>query len=225
MIYETAKIINENDIEINSNFKMIKGTSEKIYDKYQEEVMKAFGEKMISEYGAAEAGIIAFECSEGNMHITMENVIVEEENGEIIVTNLLSKSFPIIRYKLGDYIKINREKQCSCGMEHHIIEDVLGRVGNLIYGKSNNYPSLTLYYIFKNLAIDHEISLNYQAVQNKKGKIIINLEQNINKVEKKLLKNEIKKYFKNDLDYIINSNVDIKSKDKKQKDFISNIKE
>jgi phenylacetate-CoA ligase len=110
-------------------------------------------------------------------------------------------------------------------MEHHIIEDVLGRVGNLIYGKSNNYPSLTLYYIFKNLAIDHEISLNYQAVQNKKGKIIINLEQNINKVEKKLLKNETKKYFKNDLDYIINSNVDIKSKDKKQKDFISNIKE
>lgn len=224
MIYETAKIINQNEININANLKMIKGTAEKIYDKYQEKVQRAFGKKMISEYGAAEAGIIAFECPKGNMHITMENVIVEEEDNEIIITNLLSKSFPIIRYKLGDYIKINTEKQCSCGMKHYIIEDVLGRVGNLIYGKTNRYPSLTLYYIFKNLAINHDISLNYQAIQDKKGELIINLEQYINQTEKKLLINEIEKYFKNDLNYIINSNMNIKNKDKKQKDFISNIK-
>ena len=29
---------------------MIKGTSEKIFDKYQEEAKKAFGMKMVSEY-------------------------------------------------------------------------------------------------------------------------------------------------------------------------------
>lgn len=62
---------------------------------------KAFGAKIISEYGAAESGLIAYECPEcGNMHINMENVIVEESEGEIVVTNLLSRSFPIIRYKL-----------------------------------------------------------------------------------------------------------------------------
>jgi phenylacetate-CoA ligase len=225
MIYETAKIINQNNMNITTNLKMIKGTSEKIYDKYQEEVMTAFGKKMISEYGAAEAGIIAFECPEGNMHITMENVIVEEENSEIVITNLLSQSFPIIRYKLGDYIKVNKEKKCDCGMNHYIIEDVLGRVGNLIYGKNKKYPSLTLYYIFKNLALNHNLSLNYQAIQNKKSKLNINVEQEINNKEKNLLINEVEKYFDNDIDYIINTGINIKNIDGKQKDFISNIKD
>jgi len=106
MIYETAKLINSNNLRKPSNLKMVKGTSEKIYESYQEEIKKAYGIKMISEYGAAETGIIAFECPYGNMHINMEGVIVEEVNNEIIVTNLQMKSFPIIRYQLGDYIKL-----------------------------------------------------------------------------------------------------------------------
>jgi len=69
MIYETAKLINQNNFEKPKKLKMIKGTSEKIYDSYQEEVKKAYGSKIISEYGAAETGIIAFECLKGNMHI------------------------------------------------------------------------------------------------------------------------------------------------------------
>lgn len=64
------------------------------------------------------------------MHINMENVILEEVNGEAVVTNLLSRSFPIIRYKLGDYIKLAPESfKCKCGRAHPVLLDVLGRVG------------------------------------------------------------------------------------------------
>ena len=90
MIYEVAKLANKMGLSGSFNLKMVKGTSEKIYDSYQEEVQKAFGQKMISEYGATEAGIIAFECPEGYMHINMENVILEEVDGEAVVTNTLS---------------------------------------------------------------------------------------------------------------------------------------
>jgi phenylacetate-CoA ligase len=182
---------------------MIKGTSEKIYDSYQEEVKQAFGLKIISEYGAAEAGIIAFECPCGNMHINIENVIVEEENGEIIVTNLLSRSFPIIRYKLGDNIILSKSGfKCECGKNHPVIIDVLGRTGKKIIGYKHVYPSLTLYYVFKNMALNHNATLNYQAIQNERGHIILNIEQHCDSKIENYLRHELYKYFSNVLPFI-----------------------
>ena len=64
------------------------------------------------------------------MHISMEGVLVEEVDKEIIVTNLQLKSFPFIRYKLGDYITLDDNKMnCSCGLKHRIITEVTGRIG------------------------------------------------------------------------------------------------
>src|SRR5690606_4032961 len=114
-----AKAINRNpDIDPLTNLKLVRGTSEKIFEKYQQEAVQAFGRRIVSEYGAAESGIIAFECAEGSMHVNMETCIVEVENGEILVTNLVSRSFPIIRYRLGDYIELDTHTKCLCGREH-----------------------------------------------------------------------------------------------------------
>lgn len=225
MIYQTAKIINEsNKIKKNNiklkKLKMVKGTSEKIFDIYRDEVEKAFGLPIISEYGAAEAGIIAFECPHGNMHITMENVIVEEVEGQILVTNLISKSFPIIRYKLGDYIELDLEKSCTCGMSHPIIKSVLGRVGKSIYGKKSMYPSLTLYYIFKNLA-ELNIVINYQVIQREKGKLDIYIENKLNNNEYLKLIKELDKYFSDDIEINIHDENPINRGQGKMKDFIS----
>lgn len=227
MIYEVAKAVNllkKQGREYHYNLKMIKGTSEKIFDSYQEEVRLAFGSKIISEYGSAESGIIAFECPEGgHMHICMENVIVEEINGEIVITNLLSYSFPVIRYKLGDYVKLaGPEFKCSCGRAHSVILDVLGRVGKNVYGKHECYPSLTFYYVFKNLTLSDGITLNYQAIQNEKGKITINIEQDSSQYEEALRK-ELRKYFKDDICFEIHFSQKLHSYQGKLKDFVSYI--
>ena len=73
---------------------------------------------------------------------------MEQIDKEIIVTNLVSKSFPIIRYRLGDNIEMSDEIDCPCGIQTPIIKSINGRAGSFIYGKKNNYPSLTLYYYF-----------------------------------------------------------------------------
>lgn len=220
MIYELAREINNNYC-CHYNIKMVMGASEKIFDSYQDEVIKAFGKKMINEYGAAEAGIIAFECPKGNMHINMETVIVEEENNEIIITNLISNSFPIIRYKLGDYVELDNNLICECGRKHFIIKDVLGRTGKVIYGLKERYPSLTLYYVFKNLAINKNIILNYVAVQKHIGSIEIYIERKIGELEKEMLMAEYEKYFKDDLRLTLNDGIDYKQENAKKTDFIS----
>jgi len=222
MIYEIAKKINKLKLKGDFNFKMIKGTSEKIYPSYQNVVREAFGAKMISEYGAAETGVIAYECKSGNMHINIENVIVEVEKGEIIVTNLLSKSFPIIRYKLGDSIKLADDNfRCDCGRKHPVILDVLGRVGKKIIGKNNVYPSLTFYYVFKKLA-DRDINLNYQAIQNEKGKVILKIEQNTSE-HIKIIKDDLYTFFKDDVKFNIIFDSKIHDMNGKLKDFVTTI--
>ncbi len=225
MIYEVAKIINRENINTdNFKLKMIKGTSEKIFDSYHTEVQKAFGLKIISEYGAAESGIIAFECPDGNMHINTEGVLVEEEQGEIIVTNLVARSFPVIRYKLGDYITLKpQDYKCSCGMQHPVIESVTGRVGKLVIGKEKTYPSLTFYYVFKNLALEHQLELNYQVHQHEKGKLLVFIEQKINQKQLSLLFAEFEKYFGKDIFIEIQDSSVLHHKNGKLKDFESNI--
>lgn len=221
MIYEISKEINRIGTNKYHKIKMVKGTSEKIYDSYQSEVIRAFGKKMISEYGSAETGLIAFECPNGNMHINMETVIVEEEDSEIIVTNLISKSFPMIRYKLGDYIELGGNFKCSCGRNHLTVKDVLGRTGKVIYGFKEKYPSLTLYYIFKNLAIDKKIILNYVAIQKDKGMIEIHIERKITDKERSMFMSEYTKYFKDDLRLSLHDGSIINQENVKKTDFIS----
>jgi len=223
MIYEVARIVNELGIRNEYDLKMVKGTSEKIFESYQDEVRAAFGRRIISEYGAAESGLIAFECPEGFMHINMENVIIEEENDEIVVTNLNSRSFPIIRYRLGDYIKLaDQGFRCPCGRAHPVILEVMGRVGGNIIGNKGIYPTLTLYYLFKNLSLVRGVSLSYQAVQKEKGKIILRIEQNSPEYTD-LIKTEIRKYFKEDVDFDLQWGVSLRTKYGKIKDFITYI--
>lgn len=228
MIYETAQIALELGFTPSDfpNLKMIKGTSEKIYPYYQDAVIKAFGQKIISEYGAAETGVIAFEYPCGNMHVIEQNVLVEMgENGEAIVTNFSSKSFPIIRYSLGDSIKLTPAYTCTCGRTTAIIEEVEGRIGKSIFGKQEIYPSLTLYYIFKNLALVHNVELQYQGFQSKKGLLQLRFPIDISDSTALLIKTECKKYFNEDLEIELEDNFEIHTKKSKLRDFISEVEQ
>ncbi|TCN85191.1 phenylacetate-CoA ligase [Vibrio crassostreae] len=222
MIYEVAKIANKNDISL-QNLKLIKGTSEKIYDHYHVDSLKAFGCKIVSEYGSAESGIIAFECPFGKMHINEETVFVEVINGKAIITNLIARSFPTIRYELGDYIELSDES-CDCGRSHLILKEVTGRIGKNIIGRNQEkYPSLTLYYVFKNLALQHGINLSYRCYQNEIGVLQVYLEKNLESNCKNLLDQEFEKYFSKSIDIEYFHVESIREKGKKLKDFDSSI--
>lgn len=203
----------------------IVATSERVLPHYYENVQKAFGKNLLSEYGAAETGIIAFSCSYGIMHVNEAGVIVEmDENGEILVTNLNAKSLPIIRYKLGDYISLEvLEKPCRCGRFGSVIKDIKGRVGETIVGKKAEYPSLTLYYIFKSFYESRSIYLSFTAEQNEIGLLQLYLEKELNSADHKFLKKIIESYFLEDIsvEIIVDASRFIASK--KRRDFISKI--
>ena len=203
--------------------KLIKATSEEILPVYKKNIELRFNIPVISEYGATESGIIGFQCPEGNIHVTMEGVIVEEIDNEILVTNLHLKSFPIIRYRLGDYIELDNETKCGCGRSHYIIKSINGRVGSKLIGISKIFPSLTIYRIFGNLS-EMGFNYNYQLFQNKPGIVEIRLAGSINGGER-AIKEEFFKYFNNDISYSIVENYDFGTRLSKKKFFINQLDE
>ena len=205
------------------NIKLVKGTSEKIYPAYKKNTLAAFGAQMVSEYGAAECGIIAFECKSGNMHVQRENVILEVVDGRAVVTNLNSYALPIIRFDLGDYITVE-EISCSCGRHGQIVSEVVGRVGKDIIGKNNRYPSLTLYYVFKDLALEDNCELSYSAEQHINGelKLYIYSSRELDETTKQLILSKFDRYFDNDLAIELIS-ADLSDRKEKLKDFRSYI--
>ena len=184
-----------------------------------------YGRRITNEYGSTESGIIAFECPSGSMHINMEGVYVEQDPEDlgILVTNLQSFSFPSIRYKLGDQVALAPETfRCPCGMQSPVIYEVTGRIGKKILGQIQNYPSLTLYYIFKNIYFNNDRKIDFQAHQFEKGKLEIWLKEPITPELKKLILNESKNYF-SDMVLILTENHNFRQKGGKLRDFVSHI--
>ena len=214
-----VKIAEDSNISF-PNIKLLKGTSEKIYSSYQKRAKRVLGIPIVSEYGAAETGIIAFTCPEGENHTIRENVIVECIDGRAVITNLDSFSLPIVRLDLGDYIELVNQ-DCPCGRHSQIVADVLGRVGVSIVGRSKEYPSLTLYYIFKELALFHGVSLSYQGVQSEKGVLKLLIFDKLDGEQSSLLMAVGKKYLP-DLDLEIEQGM-MDDRKSKTKDFISTL--
>ncbi len=99
--------------------------------------------KVFNRYGCEEVGLIASECEEHNgMHINIDHLYVEfikddethakpGEYGYIVVTDLLNKGMPLIRYKVGD-VGVVSSSVCKCGRGAPILEDLSGRVADFL---------------------------------------------------------------------------------------------
>ena len=117
--------------------KVVIVTSETLLESQRRAVQDAFGCNPIDEYGSSEAGIIAFECPEGNLHISADRMLLEIADpdetgvGKIVLTPFENRAMPLIRYDQGDFGKISGEK-CACGVTLPILELARARVSDVI---------------------------------------------------------------------------------------------
>jgi len=132
-LYILAKYCLDNNIKI-GGIESINPISENLYDFQREIIEKAFKCKVFEEYCCNDGGACAWECEEHNgLHYFMERAIIEEVNGEMIVTDLWNKAMPFIRYKNGDAIRF-LDKKCKCGRNLSLIK-VRGRTNDILISK------------------------------------------------------------------------------------------
>ncbi|MBN2215595.1 MAG: AMP-binding protein [Bacteroidales bacterium] len=123
---------------------------------------------IVNEYWATEANI-GVTCPSGNMHADEDTIIIETVNqdedgfGDILITNLYSYDMPLIRYDLGDRIKLS-DAQCPCGRKTMIIEEIRGRTVDYYYlkdGRRIAYMDMRISRFVDNVIV-------YQVVHHKK---------------------------------------------------------
>ncbi len=114
-------------------------TSEVLYPNQREKMLEVFGCPIGNEYGSRDGGHLAHECSAGRMHIAAEHVLLEVDKpaedgaGDVIVTNLDGYGMPLLRYRLGDRVRLDHET-CPCGLTLPTLGQVVGRMTDFIVG-------------------------------------------------------------------------------------------
>lgn len=133
-----SRLMLEQNLSLGLQLKAVVSTAEILHDHEREDIEKAFGCPVVNEYGARDGGIIAYQCREGSMHISAENVVLEVvdpvsletlprgESGALLVTDLNNYVMPRLRYRIGDRAALS-EKFCPCGMGLPVLEKLEGR--------------------------------------------------------------------------------------------------
>lgn len=112
---------------------------------------KAFGVRIVNEYGSSELGVMAFENGDGQLVGSDELIFFETKMNydglsELLCTSLFNKAFPIIRYKIGDIVDTyNRNGRT-------FFRNIVGRTNDLIRLPSGKIAAgLTFYYISRSI--------------------------------------------------------------------------
>ena len=120
----------------------------------RERVTQAFGAELRNSYGASEFLPMGWECAEGRMHLNTDWVLLEpvderlrpvpagEVSHSVLLTNLANRVQPLIRYVLGDRMRI-ATAPCGCGSPLPTM-DVVGRHDDILRlgGRSGRTVSL-----------------------------------------------------------------------------------
>jgi len=114
-------------------------------------VEEVFRAPIFNRYGCREVSVIASECeAHSGMHVMSEGLLVEivRQNrpvsdgdvGEILVTDLLNRAMPLIRYRVGDAARWI-SSDCACGRGLPRISSLDGRVTDFLTGTDGQMVS------------------------------------------------------------------------------------
>ncbi len=209
MVYQFARFLKEKKIDLRSCFAMVKVTSESLYEYQRTLIADVFQCPIVNEYGAAETGLIGFECPYHGMHLMSECAIVEEHakdelsdgNSELIVTDLNNYALPVIRYKLGDRGKLSTGI-CKCGRGLPLIDNIQGRSSDIVY-KADSTPvhSSIFSYILKEVTRIGGGVRQYKVYQDEIGQLRIEIvkDSGYKQTSEQLIKEIIYRQFGNNM--------------------------
>ena len=162
------------DAECTGSLRKVVFLGERVPHQLRAELESERGIEVISYYGAAETSALGIECTaHTGIHLYTDRNLFEltnsplaEQNredtnhlspaggeiqrGGLVVTSLVQKTVPLVRYALGDEI-VQLPGKCPCGLLQPLV-DVLGRAGDSfsVLGSRLHYDSL-LRSVYKNL--------------------------------------------------------------------------
>jgi putative adenylate-forming enzyme len=151
-------------------------------------IERAFGCRVVNEYGASECMSIAYGCREGWLHVNADWVVLEpvdddyrptpagEPSRTVLLTNLANRVQPIIRYDLGDSIVVKPEP-CACGSPLPAIQ-VQGRHDDVVSLIAPDGRIVRLLPLALTTIVEEAARLRrFQIVQSAPDRLILRIER------------------------------------------------
>lgn len=178
--------------------------AENLTKKQREIISQAFGCKVYSRYGTEELGILGGQIdNESDFILNTCNYVIEVlklnedvsvqsgETGRVVVTDLHSDAFPLIRYETGDMAILGEVFEENKGWAKSL-KSLSGRVIQMIYA-TNGEKRYPLY--FENIIEKIKVFAQYQLIQETAKeftlKLVPNASFNINEFSETPLLNEM----------------------------------
>lgn len=137
------------------SFKAVFSTGETLLPRYRKIIEETFSCKVYDSYGHMERTAAVSECPRGGLHINPDYGILElirqdslradftgeggysGDNGAgysagVVGTSLYNFSMPLLRYEVGDMVRVDAEKKCACGRQFPLVNAVEGRQSEVL---------------------------------------------------------------------------------------------
>jgi phenylacetate-CoA ligase len=119
--------------------RVVSTTGEPLFPHQRELIERVFGALVSVEYGARDAGLMALQSPDGTLLQMSETHLIEVlddagnpvEEGEAVITSLVSKAQPFIRYRTGDMVR-RSGKPDPGGRGLGVLDAVIGRQTDFI---------------------------------------------------------------------------------------------
>lgn len=122
--------------------KLIVFSYEKPISLHYRQIRQVFKVPMMSSYGATEVGCVFTECEKGKLHQNSEYCRVDFQPlkpehggptlGRILVTTFNNPWYIIVRFDVGDLVRLDTEGACACGRESGILLSAIeGRIASI----------------------------------------------------------------------------------------------
>ena len=155
--------------------------SEPLFEDDRRAIGRAWDCALNNLWGSTEIGVHAVSCSEGpGLHVCEDEVILErvddrgapvgpgEPAARTLVTGLANRTFPFIRYDLGDQVAL-LPGDCACGSEFIRVADIEGRRDDDFRYGTTVVPPVAFRHV---LGTDPTVS-EYQVTQTPRGADIL----------------------------------------------------
>jgi phenylacetate-CoA ligase len=143
-IAEMARIMGLNPAKDFPHLRAILTSGELLTDVRRARIEQLWNVKLFNLYGCTEAGNIAADCEHGRLHLSWDHFLLEildettnqplppGQLGLARVTTLTRQAMPLLRFELGDYLRLRYDHKCPCGRTSPVLEHY-GREINLFH--------------------------------------------------------------------------------------------
>jgi phenylacetate-CoA ligase len=160
--------------------RVVSTTGEPLFPHQRELIERVFGVPVSVEYGARDAGLMALQSPDGTLLQMSETHLIEVldaagnpvEEGEAVITSLVSEAQPFIRYRTGDVVQ-RSGKTDPGGRGLEVLDAVVGRQTDFIVAADGRIMhALAVIYILRAIPGVAQFKLIQHAVDQMEVQVV-----------------------------------------------------